>query len=289
MQKRTPRQANYFVFRGFSYPLWWHLFAAVLPQTTKVTKTITSLSSLQSAQQALQRRRRNVGIDLPYYLRTRTNRDHPSLKRKRCFPISHGITHVSQSHYLETFPSSNGTLGISQTEKTSRPIVPLNDSKTQPSHQGDLRSGFNRSYPLWKTGDGSDGLQSQKVGQTFLSSSPLFQWDHQRFLARRTSSWRYPYRYWHHGTPEGILCQIASLCKGRNNPSRQGFLRSRNQSNIWNPTEPFLSLLPNSQDQSKEDFGASLIRFILSASRRRSLCINPPGGKRNIVLLPSDV
>ena len=132
MQKRTPRHVNYFVFRGFPYPLWWPLFAAVLLQTIKVTKTITSLFSLQLAQQSLQRRRRNVGIDLPYYLRTRTDRDPSSLKRKRCFPISHEITHESQSHYLETFPSSNGTLGISQTEKTSRPIVPLNDSKTQP-------------------------------------------------------------------------------------------------------------------------------------------------------------
>ena len=126
MQKRTPREANYFVFRGFYYPLWWHLFAAVLLQTIKVTKTITSLSSLQSAQQALQRRKRNVGIDLPYYLyylRTRTDRDHSSLKRKRCLPISHGITHVSRFHYLETYPSSNGTLGISQPDDGAYSII----------------------------------------------------------------------------------------------------------------------------------------------------------------------
>ena len=71
------------------------------------------------------------------------------------------------------------------------------------------------------------GYNPQEVGSSLLSSASLFQWNHQRFLAWGTPPWRYPHRYWDRRTTEGSLCQTASLCKDRNYPSRQGFLRSR--------------------------------------------------------------
>jgi len=209
------------------YPLWRNIFTASFLQTDTITPPFIPKAKLYSTQQSLQCRRGNVSIDLPHYIRARTDRSYPSLKTKLCLPIPHRITHLSQSNNPETLPSSNGPLGSSQIKKTSRPIAFIHDPETQTSYQGDLRSGFYRPYPLWKTGDGSNRLQSQKVGPPFLSSPALFQWDHQGFLAWGTSPWRYPYRYWNHRTPEGIVCQIASFCEDRNYPSRQGFLRSR--------------------------------------------------------------
>ena len=209
------------------YPLWRNIFAASFLQTDTITPSFIPKAKIYSTQQSLQCRRGNVSVDLPHYLRARTDRSHPSLKTQWRLPIPHGITHLSQSHHFKALPSPNGSFSPSQVEETARQTSFVDDPKTQTSDQGDLRSGFDRPYPLWKTGNGPDRLQSKKVGPPFLSSPALFQWDPQGFLAGRTSPWRYPYRYWNRGTPEGILCQIASLCKDRNYPSRQGFLRSR--------------------------------------------------------------
>ncbi|MGQ9775830.1 MAG: hypothetical protein ACUVQ9_01320 [Thermodesulfobacteriota bacterium] len=60
------------------------------------------------------------------------------------------------------------------------------------------------------------GYNPKKLGPSFLSPPSLFQWDHQGFLAERTSPWRCPYGYRDRGITENSLCQIASLCKARN-------------------------------------------------------------------------
>ena len=206
------------------------------------------------------------------------------LKHNGVFQYLTGITYLSQSNHPETFPSSDGPLSSSQIEETPRPVTFVHDPKTKTSDQGDLRSGFHRTYPLWQTGDGSDRLQSPEVGSPLLSSPSLFQWDHQRFLAWRTSSWRYPYGYWNRRTPEGGLCQITSLCKDRNYPSRQGFLRSRDHRISGVQESPFCHCCQAYRLRSREQSRPCLIKSIPLVWRPRSLCINPQSGKRNIVL-----
>jgi len=90
----------YFIFWRTSHPLWRYLSTTVLLQTTKITKAITSPSSVSSTQQSIHNRRRDVGTNLSNLFGARTNRDKPSLKIQRCFPISHGTTHLPQSHYF---------------------------------------------------------------------------------------------------------------------------------------------------------------------------------------------
>jgi len=210
-----------------SYPFWRSISPAPFLQTDTIATPFVSKANLYPTQQSLQCSRGNVSIDLPHYIRDRTDRNVPSLKTKWCLSIPHRITHLSQSNDPATFSSSDGAIGSSQVEKTARPITLTNDPKTKTPHQSDLRSGLHRSYSLWQTGNGPNRLQSQEVGPSFLSSASLFQWNHQGFLAWRTSSWRYPYRHWNRGTSKGLLCQITSLCKESNYSSRQGFLRSR--------------------------------------------------------------
>src|SRR4030042_1207489 len=217
----------YFVFWRYSHPFWRYLLTPILFQTIKVTQAITSLSSISSTQQSLHSSGGDVGTHLSHLSGAWTNRDHSSLKTERGLSIPHRITQLSQSNNVKAFPSSHGTFSPSQIKEISRRAALNNDLKTQATCQSDLRFGFHRPYPLWQTGDGSDRLQSQKVGPPFLSPTALFQWDHQGFLAWRTSPWRYPYGYWNRGTSEGSLCQITSLHKERNYPSRHGFLRSR--------------------------------------------------------------
>ena len=171
--------------------------------------------------------RGNSRANLSHLPGTGTVGDNPSPETQWSRSIPYRTTCISRSDDPQKIPASDGTLGIIQAEKTSRPPSVINDSQAQTSHQGYLRSGLDRPHPLRQAGDGSDRLQPPKVGKTFLSSPPLFQRNYQRLLARRASPWRYPYRYWNRGTPKGILCQITSLCKGRNYSSRQGFLRSR--------------------------------------------------------------
>ena len=117
------------------------------------------------------------------------------IKTEWSLPIPYGTTGLPQSNDPEAVPSSNGALSPSKIEEAPRQTAPTNGLKTQPPHQGDHRSGFHLPSPLWQTGDGSDRLQSQKMEASFLSSSSMFQWDHQRFLTWRTSPWQYPYRY----------------------------------------------------------------------------------------------
>jgi hypothetical protein len=186
----------YFVYGEFSYPFWWHLFTAILLQAIKVTKTIASLSSIQSTQQSIHHRRGDIGVSLPHLIRPGKDRNVPSFKTQWCLSIPHGVTHLSQSHDPETFPPSDGSFSNPQIEELPGQTSIVNDPKTQTSHQSYFRPGLYRPYPLRQAGDGSDRLQSKKVGSPFLSSFALFQWDHQRFLAWRTSPWGYPYRHW---------------------------------------------------------------------------------------------
>jgi len=162
----------YFVYREFSHPFWWHLFTAILLQAIKVTKTIASLSSIQSTQQSIHHRRGDIGISLPHLIRLGKDRDVPPFKTQWCLSIPHGVTHLSQSHDPETFPPSDGSFSTPQIEELPRQTSIVNDPKTRTSHQSDLRSGFHCPYPLRQTGDGSDRLQSQKVGPSFLSPPP---------------------------------------------------------------------------------------------------------------------
>ncbi len=136
---------------------------------------------------------RVVGLGLSHCVGIRTDRNIPPLKTQRGLPIPHGTTHFPESHHFEALPSSDGSFSTPQIEEPPRQTSFVNDLKTEPAHPGDLRSGFHRPCPLWQTGDGSDRLQSAEVGPAFLSSSALFHWDHEEFLAWRTSSWRYPY------------------------------------------------------------------------------------------------
>ena len=205
---------------------WWIISAPkVFPKDQSPIASI-SISTFPPTQQSLRSCRRDADVDLSNLSWIRTDRNITPLKTKWSLSISHRVTYLSQSYYLETFPSPNGPLSSSKIEEAPRPVPFVHDPKALSSYQGDLRSGLDGSYPLWKTRDGSYWLQSQEVGPSFLPSPALLQWDHQRFLAWGTSSWRYPYRYWNHRTPEGLFCQIASFCKDRNYPSRQGFLRS---------------------------------------------------------------
>src|SRR4030042_5618440 len=146
------------------YPLWRNIFTASFLQTDTITPPFISKANIYSTQQSLQCLGGNVSIDLPHYLRDRTDRSYPSLKTKWCLSIPHRITQLSQSNDPETLPSSHGPRGSSQIQQTSRRIAFIHDHETRSSHQSDLRSGFYRSYPLWKTGDGPDRLQSPEVG-----------------------------------------------------------------------------------------------------------------------------
>jgi hypothetical protein len=226
--KKNSSSRFYLIFWAYTYPFWRYLFTPVLLQTVKIAEVITSPSAISPEEQSVQHQRRDAIFDLSHHTQSRKNRDNSPLKTKWGLPILYRITYLSQSHDLETLPPSHGSMGSAQIKETPRPAAPINDFETKPSHQGDIRSGFHRPYPLWQTGNGPDRLQPQKVGPPLLSSSSLFQWNHQGFLAWGTSPWRYPYGYRDRRVTEGILCQIASLCKDRNYPSRQGFYDHEN-------------------------------------------------------------
>jgi len=215
------------LFRQKADPFWRIISPPKIFPKDQSPITPISISTFPPTQQSLCSCRGDADVDLSYFSWIRADRNVTPPKTKWRLSISHRVTYLSQSYYLETFPSSNGSLSSSETEETPRPPPFVHDAKAKTSDQGDLRSGFHRTYPLWQTGDGTDRLQSQKVGQAVLSSSPLFQWNYQRFLAWRTPSWRYPYGYRDSGTPQSGFCQVTSLCKGHNYSSRQGFLRSR--------------------------------------------------------------
>ena len=206
---------------------WWIIFDPEVFSKDQSPFTSFPIYTFPPTQQSLCGWRGDAGVDLSYLPGIRTDRNVTPLKTKWSLSISHRVTRLSQSYHLETFPSPNGPPGSCEIEEAPRPVTFIHDTKTKISDQGDLRSGFHRPDPLWQTGDGSDRLQSPKVGSSLLSSPSLFQRNHQRFLAWGTPPWRYPYGYWNRGTPEGSLCQITTLCKDRNYPSRQGFLRSR--------------------------------------------------------------
>ncbi len=270
-----PLKTYFKIRREKSYPLWGSISYPSFLQADRITSSVVSKTNTYSTQQPLHYCRGNLGINLSNHFRPGTNRDYPSPETQWSLPIPHRTTSLSQSHYLETLSSPNGTLSLIQAKESARPLSAIHDSQAQASYQGYLRSGFYGPYPQWQTGDGPNWLQSKKVGQTVLSSSALFQWDHQRFLAWRTSLWGYPYRHWSRRTPKGLLCQVIPLGKDRNYSSRQGVLRSRDQSNIWNPREPFLSLLPSLRVQSREESQPCLIKSIPPLWRSRSLCTNP--------------
>jgi hypothetical protein len=139
------------------------------------------------AQQSLRRFRRDAGVDLSHLVGIGTDRNVTPLETKWSLSISHRGAHLSQSYHLETFPPPNGTSGASQIEEASRPVTFIHDSEAESSNQGSLRSGFQRSYPLWQTRNGPGRVQSQEMGAPLLSSPSLFQWDHQGFLAWRTA------------------------------------------------------------------------------------------------------
>ena len=252
-------QKSYFKIRWKeSYPLWGSISSPSFLQTDRITSSIISKTRISSAQQPLQCGRGNLIINLSNLFRPRTNRDVPSPETQRSFLIPHRITYLSQSNYLETFPSSDGPFGLIQAKKTPRPLSVTYGSQTQTSHQDNFRSGLYRPYSLWQTGDGSDRLQSQEVGPSFLSSASLFQRDHQRFLARRTSPRRYPYWNGSHRTPEDLLCQTASLCKEGNYSSRQGFLRSRDHRISGIPEGPVCHCGQDYCPDQKRTFGPFL-------------------------------
>jgi len=237
-ETQSEKRKNKLFWKKFD-SFWWFISAPkVFPKDQSPIASI-SISTFPPTQQSLRSCRGDADVDLPYLSGVRADRNITPLKTKWSLPISHWVTYLSQSNHLETFPSTNGPHSPPEIEETPRPVSFVHDIKTKTSNQGDLRSGFYRPYPLWQTGDGSDRLQSQKVGPPFLSSSPLFQWDHQGFLAWRTSPWRYPYGYGNRRTSKGNLCQITALCKDRNYPSRQGFLRSRDYRISGNQQSPF--------------------------------------------------
>ena len=226
-ETRSEEPSNFLFWQKID-PLWWFIFTAkVLPENQLAFPPV-SIFTFLSTQQSILHCRRDAGFNLSDLVRSREDRDVLSLETQRCFPISYGATYLSQSYHLETFPTSDGSVDSSKVEDIARTIAPMDDPKTQASNEGDLRFGFDRPYPLWKTRNGSHRLQSEKVGPPFLSSSSLLQRNHQRLLARRTSAWRCPYGYWNRNPFESSLCQITFLRKDRNHPSRQGFLRSRN-------------------------------------------------------------
>lgn len=217
---------NFFLWKEIN-PFCWVIFITEVLPKNQFPFPPLSIFAFQSTQQSIYHHRRNAGINLPNLFRARKDRNNTSLKTEWSLSIPYRITHLSQPNYLETFPSSDGSFGLIQTKETSRSTSILNDSQAKTSHQDYLRSGFDRPCSLWQTGDGPDRLQSKEVGSSFLSSASLLQWNHQGFLARRTSPGRYSYWNWSHRTSEGLLCQIASLCKERNYSSRQWFLRPR--------------------------------------------------------------
>ena len=118
------------------YPLWRNIFTASFLQTDTITPPFISKANLYSTQQSLRCPGGNVSIDLPHYIRDRTDRSYPSLKTKWCLSIPHRITHLSQSNDPETLPSSHGPRGSSQIKKTSRRITFIHDPETRSSHQG---------------------------------------------------------------------------------------------------------------------------------------------------------
>jgi len=248
---------------------WWIISAPKVFPKDQSPITSISIFTLPPTQQSLRSCRGDVDVDLPHLSGVRTDRDITPLKTKWGLSISHRVTYLSQSNYLETFPSANGPLSSPEIEKASRPIPFVHDSKTKASDQGDLRSGFHRSYPLWQTGDGEDWLQSQEVGSPFLSSSSLLQWDHQGFLAWRTSPRRYPHRHGNRRTPEDLLCQITSLCKDRNYSSRQGFLRSRDHRISGIQQSPFCHCCQANWSRQEENLNLILSgSFFWSGDRR---------------------
>ena len=208
-------------------PLWRIIFASKVLPKDRPPFTPVPICSPASTEQSVYDRRGDAGVNLSHRSGIRTHRDHPSPKTKWGLPIPYGITRLPQPDYLEAFPLSDGSVSSPQVEDTPRSLSLFNDRGTQISNPGDLRSGLYGPRPLRPTGNGPGRIQSEKVGQAFLSPSSLFQWNHQRFLAWRTSPWRYSYGYRHSRTLGNLFHQITFLSQEHKYSSRQGFFRSQ--------------------------------------------------------------
>ncbi len=169
-----------FIFRSKADPFWRSIPASkVLPKSPCPT-ALVSVYPFSSAQQQIYDSRRDVGIDLSNFARVRTNRDFSSPKAEWSLPISYRTPYLSQSYDLAAIPPSDGPPCSSKTADTSRPITSCHDDEAISSSQDHLRSGFYGSSPVWQTRNGSSRVQSKKMGQTFIPSSCLFQWNHEK-------------------------------------------------------------------------------------------------------------
>ena len=256
-------------------------------QKINLRSLLSQYSPFPSAQQSLYHCRGVISFNLSHCPGVRRDRNNPPIKTQRCFPVSYGVTHLSQSHYLETFPPSDGSLRTSQIKEAPRSVSFIHDPKTLSSNKRDLRSGLDRFYPLWKIRDGSDWLQPQEVGPSFLSSASLFQWDHQGFLARGTSSRRYPYRNWSHRTSEDLLCQITAKLpisvKVVIIRADKGFYDHETIEYLESQRALFIIVAKLTAPIKRELLGLSY-GFIPLAWRLQNSCTNPRDGKSNFVL-----
>ena len=159
------KKSKNFVLRQRLNPFWRIISATkVLPKDQPPFPSI-SISPFPSTQQSLYHCRGIVSLDLSHCLGIRTDRNVPPLKTQRRLPVPHGTPHLSQSHHFKTLSYSDGSFSAPQIKEPPRQNPFVNDPKTKPSHQGDLRSGFYRSYPDGKQEMARIGYNPQKWGR----------------------------------------------------------------------------------------------------------------------------
>ena len=136
-----------FVFGQGLNPFWGIISATKVLPKNQPPLSFIPISSFPPTKQSLYHCRRVVGLGLSHCFGVGPDRNVSPFKTQRGLPIPHGATHLPQSHYFETLPSPDGSFSTPQIEEPSRQTSFVNDPKTEPSHQGDLRSGFYRPYP----------------------------------------------------------------------------------------------------------------------------------------------
>lgn len=195
MEKHYSLKNHYFLLRELFYTFRWRIFNKILLKKLKVMKIILKLFSIQS----VHRCRKDVSISVIDII-SRKNRGIPTFKIKRCLSKLYYVIHLPQSQNYELFPFSDGSIRSVQIKGNSSSISPLNNSKTKIYYQDNPRFGLHCHHPIWEIGNDLDRVQFQKVGSSFLPSNSLserldseYQQYHQRFLAQRTSPWRYTY------------------------------------------------------------------------------------------------
>lgn len=224
-ETQSKRFKNPFYRQQFD-SLWWLISPPEIFSKDQSPHSSQSTSSAFAEEQSVQHRRGNISVSLSDDFGSWSDRDVSSPQTQWRVSISNGTSGLSESNHFTSFSFTDGAIGSQPPTEVSRQDAFADDPETGVAQKGYLRFRFDRLDSLWETGAGRDRIQSHEEGPAVLPSFAVFQRHHQRFLAGRTASGRFPYINGSFRTSQGLLFETALVGKSQNYQGRQGFLRS---------------------------------------------------------------